>query len=110
MDSNNNQKNKQHYLNSISKFCDKCGTAYTKNDVNVIKDTGSTAIIHLTCHNCKSKNIATVHSKTGSGTRMPINTDLKVNEINKFAKKSEISSQELLDLYVYMKENKEVSI
>lgn len=90
---------KQFFIESIAKFCDKCGTAYTVDDLNIVQNTGMSTIIHFSCHNCKSKHIANFISPFGVTQRVPINTDLISSELGKFTSKTEIKPQEILDLY-----------
>lgn len=105
MDSKNNTilKQKQFFIEVIAKFCDKCGTPYAIDDLNIVQNTGMTTIIHFSCHNCKAKHIATFVPSLGVSQRVPVNTDLGVNEIGKFASMSEISLQEILNLYTSLK-------
>lgn len=111
MDSNNNTSDKkQFFLDSVAKFCDKCGTLYLPEDVNIIQNTGVSAIIHFSCHNCKSKNIATFISPLGISNRVPVNTDLAVKEIKKFSNKKEVSLEDILEVYTYLKKNSKVSV
>jgi hypothetical protein len=46
----------------------------------------------------------------GISNRVPINTDLQVEEIKKFAKRKEISTEEILQLYLYLKSNSKVRV
>ncbi|MCK9368818.1 hypothetical protein M0R04_02455 [Candidatus Dojkabacteria bacterium] len=94
------------YIDAIARFCDKCGTPYTTSDLSIISDMQVTSIIHFSCSNCKSHHIATFIKPMGISNRMPINTDLTVTEIKKFAKSKEISSDDVLDLYDSLKEQK----
>lgn len=107
---NNTLERKEFFLNTTSKFCDKCGTPYTSDDVNIIQNAESAVIIHFTCHNCKSKNILNWVFGAGFNNKFPVNTDLEVSEIGKFSKKSVVSLDEILDLYSHLKENKTVSV
>jgi len=111
MDSNNNTSDKkQFFLDSVAKFCDKCGTLYLPEDVNIIQNTGVSAIIHFSCHSCKSKNIATFVSPLGISNRVPVNTDLTVGEIKKFVNRNEVSLEDILEVYTYLKKNSKVSV
>jgi len=109
MDNINVIEKKQFYLDSIAKFCDKCGNAYSLDDLNILQSSGASAIIHFSCHICKSKHIASyVSSNMGMSSRVPINTDLSIDEIRKFSKKEVLSLQNILDLYVDMKKRSKV--
>jgi hypothetical protein len=46
----------------------------------------------------------------GVSNRVPVNTDLKVEEIKKFAKRNETSTEEILELYLYLKGNSKVKV
>ena len=94
------------YIDAIARFCDRCGTPYTTSDISIISDMQVTSIIHFSCSNCKSHHIATFIKPMGISNRTPINTDLKVGEIGKFAKAGEISSDDVLDLYDRLKSQK----
>ena len=112
MDSNDNntQEKKEFFLDSVAKFCDKCGTAYNTDDVNIIQNTGVSVIIHFSCHNCKSRNIATYVPPLGMSNRVPVNADLDVSEIKRFAGKDKVSLEEILDVYTHLKKNSKVSV
>lgn len=107
---NNIQEKKEFFLDSVAKFCDKCGTAYSTDDVNIIQNTGVSVIIHFSCHNCKSRNIATYVPPLGMSNRVPVNADLDVGEIKEFANKKEVSLDEILKVYTYLKKNSKVSV
>ena len=90
---------RQIFINLIAKFCDKCGTPYTPDNVRIVKDTEFSSIIHFACFSCKSNHIATFFKPMGMSSRAPINTDLSVDEISEFTRKGKVSSEEILDLY-----------
>ncbi len=103
-------KRKQFFIDSVAKFCDKCGTPYSLDDVNVIQESGISSIIHFSCHNCKSKHVATFAAPLGISNRVSINTDLNVEEIQYFANKKETSLEEILNVYTYLKNNPKIVI
>jgi len=107
-DDKNNQK--QFFIDTIAKFCDKCGSAYSVDDLELIQETPISSIIHFSCSNCKASHIATFLKPMGVSNRTPINTDLEVEEIKKFAKREETSTEEILKLYLYLKENQKVRV
>lgn len=90
---------RQTFIDLIAKFCDKCGTSYTLDNVRIVKDTEFSSIIHFACFNCKSNHIATFFKPMGMSSRAPINTDLTVDEISKFSSLGRVSTEEVLDLY-----------
>ncbi len=112
MDSKKDLSNekKQFFLDTVARFCDKCGTEYALDDVNIIQNTGVSSIIHFSCHNCKSKHIATMVVPLGISNRVSINTDLDVKELKKFAEEKEITPQNILEVYTCLKDNPKVVI
>jgi hypothetical protein len=107
-DDKNNQK--QYFIDTIAKFCDKCGNAYSIGDLEIIHETPISSIIHFSCSNCKASHIATFFKPMGISNRVPINTDLEIEEIKKFAKKEETSTEEILQIYRFLKENRRVKV
>lgn len=107
----NNKKNqKQYFIDTIAKFCDKCGNPYSIEDLEIIQETPISSIIHFGCSNCKASHIATFVKPIGVSNRVPVNTDLKVEEIKKFASRDETSTEEILDLYLYLKGSTRVKV
>ena len=110
LNKNNLDEKKQFFIDTIAKFCDKCGQPYSKDDLEIIQDTNISSIIHFSCLNCKSNHIATYFKPVGISNRMPVNTDLDIEEIGKFASMKETSIEEILDLYLYLKGKERVVI
>lgn len=102
---NNTTAQKQFFIDSVAKFCDKCSTAYTTDDVNILQNTNLATIIHFTCNKCKAEHIATFMKGLGISQKVPINTDLTAKEVQKFSEMGRISLQEVLNLYKFLKEN-----
>lgn len=96
---NSNTDLRKFFIDVVAKYCDKCGTSYTLSDVRIVRDSDFSSIIHFSCQNCESNHIATFVKPMGMASRTPINTDLSIEEIAKFAKSEKISSQEVLELY-----------
>lgn len=93
-DKDNLNNRKQFFIDIIAKFCDKCGTPYSASDLEIIQDNNISSIIHFSCTNCKSNHIATFIKPMGVSNRMPINTDLDVDEIGKFASRGNFSRRD----------------
>jgi len=110
IDKNKLNDRKQFFIDVIAKFCDKCGTPYSVSNLEIIQDNNISSIIHFSCTNCKSNHIATFIKPMGVSNRMPINTDLDITEIGKFASKGETSLEEVLDIYIYLKEKSKIII
>lgn len=106
----NLSERKQFFIDIIAKFCDKCGTPYTPDNLDIIQDNNISSIIHFSCDNCKSNHIATFIKPMGISNRMPVNTDLDVDEIGNFASMQETSLEEVLDIYMYLKNKEKIII
>lgn len=107
---NNTFGKKEFFLDALAKFCDKCGTAYSPEDINIVQNTDVSAIIHFFCHNCKSQNIATYIFPIGMSSRSPLSVDLSFEELKKFASQNKVSLEEILEVYAQLKKNSKVSI
>jgi len=104
------ESQKQDFIDTIAKFCDKCGNAYSIGDLEIIQETPISSIIHFSCSNCKASHIATFLKPMGVSSRVPVNTDLEIEEIKKFARREETSTEEILQLYLYLKANSKVKV
>jgi hypothetical protein len=94
------------FLEHVAKFCDKCGKAYHLDDIQIIQEKKSSMIIHFSCRYCKSSNIANLVPPIGLTTRIPINSDLSLNEFSKFTSKEMISLDDILDVHLKLEKNK----
>jgi len=101
---NSANSKKQFFIDTIAKFCDKCGSAYKPEDLNIVLENGLTTIIHFSCTNCKSSHIASFIMPLGLASRVPVNTDLSTPELMDFANQSKVSIDDILTLYETLKE------
>lgn len=98
------------FIESIAKFCDKCGSPYSVDDLRIIQESEVSSIIHFSCRNCKSRHIATFLRPVGVSSRMPVNTDLSIDEISALTKGKEISMDDILEVYTLLEDSEKVSI
>jgi hypothetical protein len=103
-DSLNTQR--KFFLENVAKFCDKCGQPYNLDDVQIIQEQSSSAIIHFSCKNCKSSSIANLVSPMGFVTRIPVNSDLNINEFPTFSSKDTVSLDDILEVYLQFEKKK----
>lgn len=87
------------FIEAIAKFCDKCGSPYSVDNLQIIKDNEFSSIIHFTCNSCKSRHIATFLKPMGVSSRMPINSDLSVEEIGRFSQSESVAVDDILSVY-----------
>ncbi|MCD4756030.1 hypothetical protein K8R20_00190 [bacterium] len=105
-----NKEQKQYFIETIAKFCDKCGNAYSINDLEIIQETPISSIIHFSCKNCKASHIATFLKPMGISNRMPVNTDVGIEEIRRVMSKGGVTTDEVLDIYLFLKENSQIKV
>ncbi|MFH1547468.1 MAG: hypothetical protein ABIC57_03205 [bacterium] len=104
-DTHNSQDNqKQVFLDSVARYCDKCGKPYDINDVEILQQNNYSVIIHFSCKNCKARHLATFIKPLGVSSRMPVNTDLSIKEIAEFASKKAVSTNDVLDVHDLMRD------
>jgi hypothetical protein len=109
MNEDNNEQ-KIYFINTIAKFCDKCGTKYTPDNLEIIQESVVSSIIHFSCQKCKASHIATYIKPLGMSHRVAVNSDLDSTEFSKFQRNGETSPDEILEIYTYLKENQKVTI
>ncbi|MCB9790869.1 hypothetical protein H6764_02490 [Candidatus Nomurabacteria bacterium] len=95
---------KRFFIDNVARFCDKCGLEYREEDVHIVQESRFSSIVHFSCPGCKSNHIATFIKPMGMSNRVPINTDLNVDEISSFASKPAISSDDVLEIYAILEE------
>lgn len=107
---NNKRNKKRFFIENIAKYCDKCGSEYIEDNIQIVQETNFSSIVHFSCDSCKSNHIATFVKPMGISSRMPVNTDLSIKEIAKFARFEKVSSNEVLELYDFLNNDDPVAI
>jgi hypothetical protein len=106
-DNNNNGQNdadhKKFFIETVARFCDKCGRAYEVDDVEILQQTDYSVIIHFACSNCKARHLATFIKPLGITSRVPVNTDLSIEELSRFAGRRSVSANDVLDVHALLK-------
>jgi len=102
--SSESRAKKEFFIEAISKYCDRCGTPYSIDNVRIVQDSdkNSTTIIHFFCDNCLSNHIASFIKPLGLVNRVPIKSDLGSDELIKFIKQGSISADDVLSVYDYL--------
>ena len=96
---------KEFFIENVARYCDKCGRAYEPDDVEILQKTDYSVIIHFGCPNCKARHLATFIKPLGITSRIPVNTDLSIEELSRFAGKRSVSSNDVLDVHEVLKED-----
>lgn len=97
-------KKKKFFIEHIAKFCDKCGTEYKTDNIEILQKSDYSTIIHFFCANCKASQMATFIQPLGISSRMPVNTDLDLKEIQKVVKRPAVSSDEVIDVHEFLED------
>jgi len=91
--------NKEGLLNIAAKFCDRCGTAYETNDLEIIKNSKTNVLLMLKCHNCGAVHMVNIAVNKGVGTRFMLNTDLSSDEMKIIPIGQAVTSNEIIDIH-----------
>ncbi len=102
-DGKKDEQRKKFFIENVARFCDKCGKPYDLSDVEILQNNDYSTIIHFSCKNCKARHLATFVRPLGISSRMPVNTDLSIEEIKKFAGKKSVSSNDIIDMHEMLK-------
>jgi hypothetical protein len=105
-DDKDKEQQKHFFIENVARFCDKCGKPYDLSDVEILQSNDYSTIIHFSCKNCKARHLATFVRPLGISSRMPVNTDLSIEEIKKFAGKKSVSSNSVIDVHELLKQDK----
>mgnify|MGYP001175549893 CR=1 FL=1 len=84
------------FIENISRFCDKCGTEYAVNDISIISETISSAIIQAQCHKCKANYMAHIVKPLQVTKKIPIKLDISPFMIKSYYDAGPISADEIL--------------
>lgn len=98
-DGKSNDDRKKFFIEHVARFCDKCGRHYDESDIEILQQNDYSVVIHFNCPTCKARHLATFIKPLGITSRVPVNTDLMIDELPKFAGKQSISSDDLLDVH-----------
>jgi hypothetical protein len=84
--------------------CPQCGSMYTNSEVGVLQESDMAVLATITCAKCHYQSVVTL--SLGSTMAMNIPSDLKPNEVGRFLSAEPIGSDDLLDMYQYLKKTR----
>lgn len=105
VNSKKERSGKKFFIEHVARFCDRCGRAYKEEDIEILQRTDYSVIIHFGCPNCKARHLATFIKPLGITSRVPVNTDLGIEELSYFAGRRGISTNDVLDVHDILKSN-----
>jgi len=86
------------FVENVSKFCDKCGTAYKPDNIDIVSESNASVIIQAQCDNCKGIYMAHVIKPLQMTKKIPIRLDIAHTLLHPYYLLGPISSDELLAL------------
>lgn len=87
--------------------CPFCSAEYDLDGAKVVGEEEDATVVYVTCSKCESSIVAMV-AMTGLGiVSLGLVTDMTEEDTQRFFGNSEVSSNELLDIYEKLKEDKE---
>lgn len=95
---NNVESLRAFFIENVSKFCDKCGTAYKSDNIDVVTESNASVIIQAQCDNCKGIYMAHVIKPLQMTKKIPIKLDISSAMLHPYYVLGPISSDELLAL------------
>lgn len=103
------EETKEFFLESIAKFCDRCGTPFTSDNINIVKRAPGQLLLHIKCNKCSASYLASFIRQIGVSSRTPFQTDLTIDELKLFTSFEAVSSNEVLDVHDYVNTQKDIS-
>lgn len=95
---NNVESLRAFFIDNVSKFCDKCGTAYKPDNIDIVSESNASVIIQAQCDNCKGIYMAHVIKPLQMTKKIPIRLDIAPAMLHPYYVLGPISSDELLSL------------
>jgi hypothetical protein len=86
------------FIENVSKFCDKCGTAYKPDNIDIVSESIASVIIQAQCDNCKAIYMAHVIKPLQMTKKIPIRLDIDPALLHAYYTLGPITSDELLSL------------
>ena len=86
------------FIENVSKFCDKCGTAYKVDNIDIVSESMASVIIQAQCDNCKGIYMAHVIKPLQMTKKIPIRLDIAPSLLHDYYLLGPISSDELLSM------------
>lgn len=103
---NNLESLRAFFIDNVSKFCDKCGTAYKPDNIDIVSESTASVIIQAQCDNCKGIYMAHVIKPLQMTKKVPIRLDIPHTALRSYYVLGPISSDELLSLRKKMNRTK----
>lgn len=93
---NNIESLRAFFVENVSKFCDKCGTAYKSDNIDIVSETNASVIIQAQCDNCKGIYMAHIIKPLQMTKKIPIRLDIAPSLLHPYYLLGPLTSDELL--------------
>jgi hypothetical protein len=94
----NSESFRGFFIENVSKFCDKCGTAYKPDNIEIVSESAASVIIQAQCDNCKSIYMAHVIKPLQMTKKVPIRLDISAALLQPYYQLGPLDSDEVLSL------------
>ena len=90
----------------LPNYCDVCGSKHGKEDLELVTQENDKIICRLACNTCGNVYMININSSVGglAVRRAPFKADISANEMKKFSNVDEINNEEILDVFIALKE------
>lgn len=97
----------QQMPNLVPNFCDRCGARHTKSDLEVVSQDNERIICRIACTNCSTGYMIHINSPAEgvvAAKKASYKSDITTSEFKKFSNTDEIENDEILDVFIALKE------
>jgi len=91
----------------LPNFCDRCGSRHEKSDLEVVSQDVDKVVCRLGCTNCGSSYMIHINSPAEgivAAKKAAFKIDATPAEIKKFSLTDEINQEEILDVFIALKD------
>lgn len=91
----------------LPNFCDRCGAKHEKSDLEIVSQDFDKVVCRLGCINCGSSYMIHINSPAEgivAAKKSAFKIDASVEEIKKFSMTDEINQDEILDVFMALKD------
>jgi malate/lactate dehydrogenase len=103
-------KNLNQILQQISaiipNYCDKCGSRYDRDDLEIVNQEMGTVTCRLDCKKCGNSYVMHISNPVDgmlAAKKANIKTDITADEMRKFSEVDKIDNEEILDVFIALK-------
>jgi hypothetical protein len=95
----------------VPNFCDRCGAKHQKTDLEVVNQDMERIVCRVACSNCGTGYMIHINSPADgvvAAKKASYKSDISNSEIKKFSNTERIENEEILDVFIALKEVKTI--